>query len=206
MRARRIAAAAVFAFALLVAGCAIRNPSYYSLSIAPELKPGISNGPQPVTIEVRQFETPAYLRQGRIVYREQPEQVGFYEYHRWAVDPGAEVTTAVVDSLRSSHRFSFAEPYDSHHRGDYLLTGRLERLDEIDYGDAVRVEAQLSAELVNLRTGGVVWTGDAWQAANVEKRNMHAIVTGMSHAVSGSIDQLLSEMEQKVPVEDTSSR
>jgi len=35
---------------------------------------------------------------------------------------------------------------------------------------------------------------------------MHAVVAGMSHAVSGSIDRLLSEMEQRVPVGDTSSR
>ena len=93
MTARRIAATTAFASVLLVAGCAgaFRNPSYYSLSIAPELKPGLGAIPHPVTIEVRQFETPAYLRQGRIVYREHPDQVGVYEYHRWAVDPGAAV-------------------------------------------------------------------------------------------------------------------
>ena len=42
-----------------------------------------------------------------------------------------------------------------------LLTGRLERLDEIDYGGGVRVEARLSAELTNLRTGIIAWTGSA---------------------------------------------
>jgi uncharacterized lipoprotein YmbA len=208
MTARRIAATTAFASVLLVAGCAgaFRNPSYYSLSIAPELKPGLGASPHPVTIEVRQFETPAYLRQGRIVYREHPDQVGFYEYHRWAVDPGAAVTTAIVDSLRSSHSFSFVEPYDSHRRGDYLLTGRLDRLDEVDYEGQVKVEAKVSAELVNLRTGSVVWSGDATRTSNVDRRSVHSVVTEMSHALSGSIEQLLSGMEQQIPGGNLSSR
>jgi hypothetical protein len=33
------------------------------------------------------------------------------------------------------------------------MSGRLERLEEIDYGGGVRVEAKLSAELLNLRSG-----------------------------------------------------
>ena len=52
-------------------------------------------------------------------------EIGFYEYHRWAVDPGAAVTTAMVESLRSGHLFSSVAPYDGQDQSDYLLTGRL---------------------------------------------------------------------------------
>jgi hypothetical protein len=72
----------------------VKYPSYYTLSIASELKSDVSSTPRPLTVAVRQFETPAYLRQGGIVYSQTPGEVGFYEYHRWAVDPGAAVTTA----------------------------------------------------------------------------------------------------------------
>jgi ABC-type transport auxiliary lipoprotein component len=74
---------------------------------------------------VRQFETPAYLRQGRIVYSQPSGEVGFYEYHRWAVDPAA-VATAMVEALRAS--FLAVAPYDGHDRSDFLMTGRLEKL------------------------------------------------------------------------------
>jgi uncharacterized lipoprotein YmbA len=128
----------------LMAGCMggkVRYPKYYALEIAtaPTLKD--KDEGLPVAVAVRRFDTPAYLRQGRIVYREAPEEVGFYDYHRWAADPGAAVTTAVIDSLRSAQLFSFVKPYDGQDRPEYLLTGRLERLDEIDYGGVVRVEA-----------------------------------------------------------------
>jgi uncharacterized lipoprotein YmbA len=55
----------------------VKYPSYYTLSIASELKSDVSSTPRPVTVAVRQFETPAYLRQGGIVYSQTPGEVGF---------------------------------------------------------------------------------------------------------------------------------
>ena len=161
MRKKTLLTCTACTLTLLIAGCGVRYPKYYTLSIAPALKEDVSSVPRPVTLAVRRFETPAYLRQGRIVYTQTPGEIGFYEYRRWAVDPGAVVTTAMVESLRSGHLFSAVAPYDGQDRSDYLLTGRLEKLDEIDYGGGVRVEAKVSAELANLRTGSIVWTGDA---------------------------------------------
>jgi hypothetical protein len=67
----------------------VKYPSHHTLSIASELKSDVSSIPRPLTVAVRKFESPAYLRQGRIVYSQTPGEVGFYEYHRWVVDPGA---------------------------------------------------------------------------------------------------------------------
>src|SRR5271165_928692 len=141
MKKKTLSIATVCALSLLISGCGVRYPSYYTLSIAPPLKADVSATPRPATVAVQQFETPGYLRQGRIVYSQNPGEIGFYEYHRWAVDPGVAVTTAMVETLRSGRLFSVVAPYDSHDRSDYLLTGRLEKLDEIDYGGEVRVEA-----------------------------------------------------------------
>jgi hypothetical protein len=112
----------------------------------------------------------------------------------------------MVESLRSGHLFSAVAPYDGQDRSDYLLTGRLERLDEIDYGGDVRVEAKLSAELTNLRTGSIVWTGDATGSSRVERRNVDSIVAEMSHALQGSLDQLLTGMEQQFSKTEISAR
>src|SRR5262245_41364405 len=89
----------------LTTGCMggnVRYPKYYSLEIEPRPTLEVKDQRLPGAVAVRRFETPAYLRQGRIVYREAPEEVGFYDYHRWAADPSAAVTTAVIASLRSS--------------------------------------------------------------------------------------------------------
>ena len=194
--------------ALLMTACAgkVRYPNYYALSIPPAPMADPPAARQSATLAVRRFETPAYLRQGRIVYREAPDEIGFYEYQRWAADPGTAVTTAVIDSLRSSHSFASVGPYASEQRPDYLLTGRLERLDEIDYGGGVKVEARLSAELTNLRTGAVVWTGDASQTSKVDQRSVNAVVTEMNAAVQESIQRLLASFQEQISSAEAATR
>jgi len=98
---------------------------------------------------------------------------GSTNYHRWAADPGATVTTAFTESFRSANAFSAVAPYDGQNRSDYLITGRPERLDETDHGGGVRVEAKLSAVLMNLRAGSIVCSGDAEESSNVDKHDMN---------------------------------
>lgn len=200
MTTKTLAGTSACAITLLMAGCGgrVRDPSYYALEIPPAPRPVVSDSRLPATAAVRRFETPTYLRQGRIVYRPAPEEVGFYNYYRWAADPAVTVTTAMIDALRSSRLFSFVKPYDGQERQDYLMSGRIERLEEIDYGGGVRVEARLSAELVNLRTGATVWTGDADETLKVETRNVNSVVGEMSHAVQKSIDTLVAALEQEL--------
>ena len=199
MRRKMVLLGMFCAFTLLIPGCGrIKYPSYYTLSIAPTLKPEVDATRPPVTVAVQQFQTAGYLRQGRIVYSKAPGELGFYEYHRWAVDPGAAVTTAVVESLRSERFFSSAALYTGSHSADYLLSGSLEKLQEVDYRGRVNVEAKLSAQLMNLRTGSIVWTGDAAKTSKVEGHDVNAVVAGMSRALQESIDQLLAGMEHQV--------
>ena len=186
--------------ALLTIGCGgrTRYPDYYTLAIAPPPDPAVSEARRLGTLAVQRFETAAYLRQGRIVYREAPNKVGFYEYHRWANDPSETIATAVTKAARSSGLFSRVEPYHGDEKPEYLLSGRLERLDEIDYGGGVRVEAELSAQLVNLRTGDTVWSGVADETSKVDSRTVNSVVGEMSHAVQTSIDRLMADMERQL--------
>ena len=194
--------------ALMIAGCGgeVRYPRYYTLAIPPSLKPALDSARYPVAVSVRRFETPAYLRQGRIVYRESPEAVDFYEYHRWAAEPGPTVTTGVIDSIRSAHLFSMVKPYGGEDRPEYLMTGRIERLDEIDYEGAIRVETKLSAELVDVQAGKLIWTGSATASSNVETSNMNSVVAAMSRALQTTIDGLVADMEKELPGTDVASQ
>jgi hypothetical protein len=97
---KNIPTALVFVLAslLCLAGCArARYPSYYTLSLPPAPDP-IAEGVH-AAIAVREFQSPSYLRQGPIVYRATPEQIGFYEYHRWATDPRMLLWTACAPAV-----------------------------------------------------------------------------------------------------------
>jgi ABC-type uncharacterized transport system auxiliary subunit len=172
MKIKPLMFACVSVAALLTTSCGkVRYPNYYTLSLAPTMTHRDNGGRRLGSVRVRDFETPPYLRQGRIVYRESPTQVGYYDHHRWVTNPGATVTAAIISGLRSSGLFSEVDSDASHMKTDFLLTGQLERLDEIDYGGGVRVEVKLSAQLVDLRSKATVWSGDEAETATVEKAN-----------------------------------
>lgn len=78
------------------------------------------------------------------------------------------------------------------------MSGRLERLEEIDSAGSVRVEARLSAELVDLRTGETVWTGDADETSEVETHNINSVILEMTHAVQKSISRLVASLDQQL--------
>ena len=65
-------------------------------------------------------------------------------------------------------------------------------------GGGVRVQAKLSAELVNLQTGDTLWTGDAAESLGVDTRNVNAVVVEMSHAVEKSINRLVASLNQQL--------
>lgn len=199
MTSKSVVVARVALAVLLVAGCGkVRYPNYYTLALAPTLAPAANGGRTLGSLAVRDFEAPAYLRQGRIVYRESPTEVGFYEYHRWVTNPSATVTTAILGTLRSSGLFSQVDSEANHIKPEFLLKGQLARLDEIDYGGAVRVEVKLSAQLVNLRTTSIVWSGAEAETARVEKATVNSVVIEMSHAAQKCIDRLLADMQQQL--------
>lgn len=196
MTTKNAACASACVLTLLLAGCGgkVLYPTYYALEIPSPPKPESSKALVAATVAVRRFEAPPYLRQGRIVYREAPQQVGFYEYRRWASDPAASVTDAMIDSLRSGRLFSIVKIYDGQDKPEYIMSGRLERLDEIDYGGNIRVEAKLSADLVNVHTGATVWSDGESTALSVDTREVSSVVAEMSHAVKKSVDQLVENL------------
>ena len=101
----------------------------------------------PVSLRIEPFRTTSLLRQDRIVYRPSPVEVGFYEYHRWAEPPNDTVTKALADQLVRRRIFQSVEISDGGEKTDYVLRGSIDRLQEVDYMGAVRVQVSISAEL-----------------------------------------------------------
>jgi ABC-type uncharacterized transport system auxiliary subunit len=128
------------------------------------------------------------------VYRSSPEEIGFYDYHRWAADPRQFVTTAIADRIRARGNFTEVTVYDGRSHADYIITGRLEKLEEVDYESGVKVDVALSAQMTDIRTGTTVWANSTSDVESVVQRNVPAVVSGMSHAMDRAIEKLLSSL------------
>jgi len=193
MKKRRMAVCLVLATLIILAGCggAAKYPNYYTLHIQPPVDPPAPEGVH-TSLAVREFRSPAYLRQGAIVYKTSPEQIGFYNYHRWAVDPREFLTNAVADHLRASGNFAQVKLYDGHSDIDYVLSGQLEKLEEIDYEGGLKVEVAISAQMVCLTTGAQVWTNAVSEVGTVDKRDVPTVVAEMNRTMDRAIEKLLT--------------
>lgn len=176
----------------------IKYPTYYTLNLAPAIDPPPKSGAL-VSIAVREFQAPAYLREGPVVYLTSPEEIGFYEYHRWAVDPREAITHAIVERLRASGNFSLVKTYDGQNDVNYVLTGRLDKLNEVDYDGGVKVEVALSAQVIDLHNGKTVWANSASNIAKVEERKVSGVVAQMSSTTDRTIEELLKSLELPPP-------
>jgi ABC-type uncharacterized transport system auxiliary subunit len=183
----------ILATLIVLVGCggAAKYPNYYTLHIQPPVDPPAPEGVR-TSLAVREFRSPAYLRQGAIVYKTSPEQIGFYNYHRWAVDPREFLTNAVAEHLRASGNYAQVKLYDGHSDIDYVLSGRLEKLEELDYGGGVKVEVAISAQIVNLATGAQVWTNAVSEVGTVDKRDVPTVVAEMNRTMDRAIEKLLT--------------
>jgi uncharacterized lipoprotein YmbA len=124
-------------------GCAgkIRYPSYYVLNLPAPVPQGTQPKPLLGSVAVREFRAPAFLRAGPIMYRQSTGHLDFYDYHRWAVDPRSAVTNAVVQNMQTGGAFQAVHLFDGREASDYLITGTLDHLEEVDQGHDVFVES-----------------------------------------------------------------
>jgi ABC-type uncharacterized transport system auxiliary subunit len=197
---KKLTTALVLMVTLLPAlsGCGrVRYPAYYTLNLpAPPDPPAAENVRS--SIAVREFQSPNYLKQGPIVYRTTPEEIGFYEYHRWAADPRTLLTSAVIDHLRASNQYSMVSMYNGRPDNDYIFSGKLEKLEEVDYQAGVKVEVAISAQITKVATGATIWSNAVSETRPVSQRNVPEVVSQMNRTMELAINKLLSTVPQSL--------
>ena len=192
-RAGHAAVALVGALAISACGSA-RYPAYYTLHFEPSTQARAAERGMG-TLAIEELRCPDYLCEGRIVYRPTPGEVGFYQYHRWASSPRAMIAQYLAERVRAQSLFTSVSGDDSRMSTDFLLSGTLERLEEVDEARQVVAVSTISAQLVDTRSGVVMWSGTAAERVPVQQRDMPGVVNGLGAAVRASVDRLVSDME-----------
>ena len=185
----------------VLSGCGrVRYPAYYTLNLPAPPDPPVAENVR-TSIAVREFQAPNYLKQGPVVYRPTPEEIGFYEFHRWASDPRMLVTSAVVDYLRAGGQFSMVSMYDGRPNNDYVFSGRLEKLEEVDSQAGVKVEVVISAQITRVATGATVWSNAVSEVGTVSRRSVPGVISEMNRRMDVAINKLLATVPAPLPTE-----
>jgi ABC-type uncharacterized transport system auxiliary subunit len=133
-----------------------------------------------------------------VVYREEPHRIGFYDYHRWAVNPRTALTRVLADRIRASSLFESVTVAGSPARAAYLLRGEIERLEEVDEKPSVHAICTISAEVVDVKTETVSWTGTVSEMVPVQQRDVAGVVVALGVASRTVADRLVASIASEL--------
>src|SRR5256884_8457502 len=98
----------------------------------------------PLTLLVGNLLASHLYREDHIVYSGAGEQMGTYEYQRWAEPPTEMVQEVLLRALRSSGRYRAVYAHRSNINGDFLLRGRIYDFKEVSGSSMTRSEEHTS--------------------------------------------------------------
>ena len=195
---RKTAAFLPALMALFVCACGAARPSkYYQLTIPGDAPAGQAADPPsaPVTLLVGNLFSSDLYREDRIVYSTAGEQMGTYEYERWAEPPTEMIQEVLLRELRSSGRYRAVFTHKSDTNGDFLLRGRLYDFKEISQnGMSARLTVEF--EMRDLRNGATVWTHYYQHDEPVNGKNVPAVVAALDKNVQRAVKEALESLDQ----------
>jgi ABC-type uncharacterized transport system auxiliary subunit len=195
---RKTAAFLAALMALFLCACGAARPSkYYQLTIPGDAPAGQATDPPPapVTLLVGNLFSSDLYREDRIVYSTAGQQMGTYEYERWAEPPTEMIQEVLLRELRSSGRYRAVFTHKSDTNGDFLLRGRLYDFKEISQnGMSARLTVEF--EMRDLRNGATVWTHYYQHDEPVNGKNVPAVVAALDKNVQRAVKEALESLDQ----------
>ncbi len=104
----------------------------------------------------------------------------------------------LAERVRARSLFVSVSGDESRMATDFVLSGTLERLEEVDDARQVAAVCSISAQLLNTRTRAVVWSRMATEQVPVEQRDVAGVVNGLATAVGATVDRLVTDMEREL--------
>ena len=196
----KAAAFLVAIVALFLGACGAARPSkYYQLTIPGDASAGQAAdpapAPAPVTLLVGNLFAPDLYREDRIVYGTDGEQMGTYEYERWAEPPAEMIQEVLLRELRASGRYRAVFMHRSDMNGDFLLRGRLYDFKEVS-GNGMVARLKVDFEMRDIKNGATVWTHYYQHDEPVNGKNVSAVVAGLDKNVQRAVKEVLEGLDQ----------
>ena len=187
-------ASAVIAVVLLCACGGSRPIKYYTVEI-PAAPDAAAPEQRPVSLLVSRVSAPAILRDERVVYRNGSNEMGTYEYHRWAEPPTEMIAEIMLRQLRASGHYRGVYTLRSDMHGDFLLHGRLYDFKEIT-GSSMVGRVTMELELRNIKTGGIVWTHFYSHDEPASGKDVSALVAALDKNVQQGVTECRASLDE----------
>lgn len=179
-----------------LAGCGATRPSkYYQLTV-PEIQSGAPGADSvPATILLGSLLASHLYREDRIVYSSGQEEMGTYQYQRWAEPPTEMIQEVLLRELRASGRYKAVYAQHSTANGDFLIRGRLYDFKEVS-GNTILARVSFDLEMRELKSGATVWTHHYSHEEPVARKDVASVVAALDQNVQKGISEVVASLNQ----------
>jgi ABC-type uncharacterized transport system auxiliary subunit len=180
----------------LLSGCGATRPSkYYQLTV-PADAPAVEKADAvPVSLLLGGLMTSHLYREDRIVYGNGPEQLGTYEYQRWAEPPAEMIQEVLLRHLRASGRYRAVHYRRSNMKGDFALRGHLYDFKELT-GSQMSARVTFDLEMRDLKNGATVWTHYYTHDEPTGGKDVPAVVAALDKNVQLAVKEIVESLDQ----------
>jgi ABC-type uncharacterized transport system auxiliary subunit len=180
----------------LLSGCASTRPAkYYQLTVPTEAGAVERADAVPVTLLIGGLMTSHLYREDRIVFGNGPEQLGTYEFQRWAEPPTEMIQEVLLRELRATGHYRAVHVRRSNMPGDFAIRGRLYDFKEVD-GSATSTRVTLELEMRDLKTGATVWNHYYTHDEPASGKDVPAIVAALDKNVQRGMKEVVESLDQ----------
>ncbi len=188
----------IFLFMLLVTACGtVPEIHYYMIdSTAETFK--VDNPKFDKILGIDKFKTEVLYESDRIVYRESPYEVKFYNYHRWITPPSEIVTEKAIEQISASGLFRQVVPFPHICDLDYLIRGTIKAFEEIDEKDGWYALVRLKVEFIDMKSNSILWQDIISKKIKVSAKKPVQLVKAIDVSLTECIHSVIPHLEQKL--------
>jgi len=180
----------------LLSGCGSARPAkYYQLTVPTDAGAVEKADAVPVRLLIGELMTTHLYREDRIVYGNGPEQLGTYEYQRWAEPPTEMIQEILLRELRATGHYRAVHVRRSNMPGDFAIRGRLYDFKEVE-GSGISTRVTLELEMRDLKTGATVWNHYYTHDEPASGKDVPAIVAALDKNVQAAVKEILENLDQ----------
>jgi cholesterol transport system auxiliary component len=180
----------------LLSGCGSTRPArYYQLTVPADPGSVEKADAIPVRLQVGVLMTSHLYREDRIVYGNGPEQLGTYEFQRWAEPPAEMIQEILLRELRATGHYRAVHVRRSNIPGDFAIRGNLYDFKEVD-GNPTSTRVTLEFEMRDLKTGATVWNHYYTHDEPASGKDVPAIVAALDKNVQQAVREVVESLDQ----------
>lgn len=184
----------ISALSLSLNSCAKSKPIHY-YTVGLPVAPTLTTSAQPVSLLVGNIGGADIYRETPIVYRIGTNEIGAYQYSRWAEPPVELVKDKLIRILSASGDYQSVTSLGSNSNGQFVVRGSLYEFAEVD-GANITGLVSMEFELYDRKSGKTLWTHFYSQSEPAQSKDIPAVVTALDTNLDRGLKEVAAGLSQ----------